>query len=342
MGESRARWAGVLALLVLGVGCPGQEPRADDPLADLSFRALTFNAGTTTLLPHGDDADGYDDGMAEIASDLYSNNLAWNPAEAALAAFLAEEQPEVALFQELFFDPWCLEIEVGPALDFVCQQYAADRPLQIERLLGDDYQVACAVGHPDNCVGVLRSFGELRECPADGACLDGLDGLAPPSGCTSGARVGAVVVDLPDGRAFTLVDVHASAGLSGDDMDCRVEHFVQVFEDRGDGEPAASGAVNLVAGDINTDPFTLAAADPSAAYWAAAVGGDEPFGYLSSSADGGQPTHVTGLRIDQVVSDGLTGECEAVGVPGEADELLDAVYWDHAPLLCDVTLPGGV
>jgi hypothetical protein len=341
-GWGRIRRAGPFVLLAgLTTGCPTEEPAGDPPLADLSFRALTFNAGTTTLLPHGDDSDGYDDGLAEIASDLYSNNLSWNPAEAALAVFLTDERPEVALFQELFFDPWCQEIEVDPALDFVCQQYAADRPLQIERLLGDDYQVACAVGHPDNCVGVLRSFGELRGCPAEGACLDGLDGLAPPSGCTSGARVGSVAVDLPDGRAFTLVDVHASAGLSGDDMDCRVEQFVQVFEDRGDGAPAASGAVNLVAGDINTDPFTLAAADPSAAYWAEAVGEGAPFDYLSSSDGDGPATHVTGLRIDQVVTDGLTGDCEVVGDPGGADELLDAVYWDHAPVLCDVTLPAG-
>ncbi len=327
------------ALLVL-CGCPTEDPPdGDDPLEALTFRALTFNAGTTTHLPHGDAEDGYTDEDAAIAADQYSNNLSWNPAEAGLAAFLADEQPEVAIFQELFFDPWCEEIEVDPDLDFVCQEYAADGPLQIERLLGDDYQVACAVGHPDNCVGVLRSFATLRGCPAEGACLEGLEGLAPPDGCTSGARVGGVVLDLPDGRAFTVVDIHASAGLSEDDMACRVAQFFQLFEDRGDGEPVASGEINLVAGDINTDPFALAAADPSAEYWTGFVGEGLPFGYLSSSGDEGPATHVTGLRIDQVISDGLSGECEVVGTGGAPGPLLDAVYWDHTPVLCQVTLP---
>jgi len=302
---------------------------------------MTFNAGTTTHLPHGDPEDGYTDEMAEAASDLYSNNLSWTPAEEGLAAFLADEQPEIAIFQELFFDPWCEEIEVDPDLDFVCQDYAADRPLQIERLLGEAYQVACATGHPDNCVGVLRSFGDLRGCPDEGLCLEGLDGMAPPSGCTAGARVGGVPLDLPDGRTITVVDVHASAGLSEDDMMCRVEQFTQVFEDRGDGAPAASGAVNLVAGDINTDPFVLADADPSAAYWAGFVGEGKPFGYLSARDEEGPPTHVTGLRIDQVIADGLTGDCEVIGSGGAPGPLLDAVYWDHAPVLCEAALPAG-
>lgn len=334
----RVPWAFPLVLW-FSVGCPTDgPPDVEEPLPAVPFRTMTFNAGTTTHLPHGDGSDGYTDELAEIAADLYSNNLSWNPAEERLAVFLAEERPEVAIFQELFFDPWCEEIEVDPALDFVCQGYVADRSLQIERLLGTDYQIACAIGHPDNCVGVLRSFASLRGCPDDGAWLEGLDGLPPPSGCTGGARVGGVALDLPDGRTFTVVDVHASAGLSQEDMDCRVDQFTQVFEDRGDGSPAASGPLNLVAGDINTDPFVLAEADPSAAYWAAFTGEGLPFGYLSSSDEDGPATHVTGLRIDQVISDGLTGDCQVVGEGGAPGPLLDAVYWDHAPVLCQVTL----
>ena len=201
--------------------------------------------------------------------------------------------------------------------------------------------MACAPGHPDNCVGVLRTFGALRGCPGEGPCLEGLDGLPPPSGCTSGARVGGVPVDLEDGRSITVVVVHASAGLSQDDMDCRVEQFAQVFEDRGDGSPAASGEVNLVAGDINTDPFVLVDADPSAAYWAGFVGEGRPFDYLSARDEDGPATHVTGLRIDHVIAEGLTGDCEVIGEGGAPGPLLDAVYWDHAPVLCDATLPSG-
>ncbi|MCB1127659.1 MAG: hypothetical protein KDM81_14290 [Verrucomicrobiae bacterium] len=159
---------GVVVLLWALLDATPSRASARGPTFGRPFRVLTFNAGTTTGLPHdlGPD-DGYSQHDAEIADALYENSLSWNPAERALTRFLAETRPDIAFFQELYFDPWCETISVDPALDFVCEDYTPERPLQIERLLGGDYQVACADGQEDNCAGSgATSAGSVndRQC----------------------------------------------------------------------------------------------------------------------------------------------------------------------------------
>ncbi|MCA9771011.1 MAG: hypothetical protein KC466_01300, partial [Myxococcales bacterium] len=186
---------GVVVLLWALLDATPSRASARGPTFGRPFRVLTFNAGTTTGLPHdlGPD-DGYSQHDAEIADALYENSLSWNPAERALTRFLAETRPDIAFFQELYFDPWCETISVDPALDFVCEDYTPERPLQIERLLGGDYQVACADGQEDNCAGVRRDFGRFVGCPGEGPCLGGLAGTGPPDGCSRGARVGSAEI----------------------------------------------------------------------------------------------------------------------------------------------------
>ena len=266
------------------VGPPGDATAtdaADAPPLPLVFTVVSFNAGTTDKLQHDRDeeageGDGYTSAHAARNATLYSNNLAWRPAEEALTRWMAETRPEVVLFQELFHDPWCEDITPDPAFDFICDSDQPDGPRQVERLLGPDYDVACAPGHPDNCVGVLRSFGRIQGCPEDGPCNTSLDGLPPPSGCTKGARVATAIIELPDGRRLHAVDVHTIAGISDEDMACRAEQFTQVFVDRGDGKPATFGTINLVAGDMNMDPFLWAGLDPSADIWNDHVGEGNP------------------------------------------------------------------
>jgi hypothetical protein len=339
--RSRAH-SGVLAaaaLLVL-VGCCGNAGQAP-PDEGLRFSALTFNVGTSTGLRHDvDTTDGYTSAEAKIADALYENSLAWNPAEAALTAFLAAKRPDIAGFQELYYDPWCEDIDVDPALDFVCRDYSAARPLQIRRLLGPDYHIACMREQRDNCLGVRTSLGRIRGCDASAGdvCFDALAGLPPPSGCSSRPRVGSLVVELAGGRGdLTVVLVHGTSGIGKDDMACRAEQMRQVFVDRGDGRPAAAGDLVLVLGDLNTDPFKLAGVDASADTWNEHVGDGKPFHYISSADPKAPPTYAGLFRIDHIVARGpLSGQCVVPGQTAGEAAVLDVTYWDHLPLLCEV------
>jgi hypothetical protein len=327
-------------------GSPDAGSSSDDPPpppGPLSFRVMTMNIGTTEGLQHDQPPDdGYSQEMAEEADRYYGNGLSWNPAEDALTKFLAKTKPEIVVFQEGFFDEWCVGIPDN-GYDFVCQGYSKDRPLQVERLLGPDYQVACADGQEDNCAGVLSSFATMKGCAPGEPCMGGLEGEGPPDGCSNGARIGRVELELADGRDMTLVNVHGTSGFKLEDMLCRVSQFEQIFEDRGDGQPAANGAVNLVMGDLNTDPFLAGSFEPSASYWKDWVGeaGDsKPFHYLSSSDNDGPATYTGDTRIDHIVSDVLSSAgCFVAGSSSGIDPVIDATYWDHKPVVCDVTLP---
>ena len=303
------------------------------------FTAMTMNIGTTTGLDHdADTEDGYTSAEAEIADAAYENSLSWNPAEQALTAFLALHQPDVATFQEGFYDGWCEDIDIDTGLDFVCRDFDPDGPLQIERVAGAGYQAVCAPGQPDNCAIVHEDFGRFVGCDQD-VCLEGLEGQSPPSGCSRGARIGAVTIAIVGGGELRLVNLHGTSGFSSADMDCRVEQVEQVFVDAGDGEPAARGSHALVMGDLNTDPWLAAESDPSAARWNDFVGEGRDFTYLSSSDEDGEPTYAGLFRIDHVVGNGVSGSCV---VPGETEgvaAVLDTVYWDHRPVLCEASLP---
>ncbi len=330
-------WPALLLSSLLGATACG--PRAPAPLAPLDFTALTFNAGTTPGLDHDrgeatGEGDGYTQAMADIADAYYENSLSWNPAEAALTAFLAEKRPAIAAFQEIFHDPWCEEIPAHPDLDFVCKDYTPDRPWQIQRLLGEGYTYLCAVGQPDNCAGVRTDFGTVRGCAPGTLCPEGLQGHPPPDGCSRGARMSKAVVDRADGRTLTLVVVHGTSGFSEEDMACRRAQFEQVFVDAGDGRPLADGEVNLILGDFNTDPIRMAG-DPSADFVADHVGPGRRFHFVSPAGREAPATYAGIATIDYLISDRLEGSCIVPGV-GEEPPVMDAIYWDHLPVLCQL------
>jgi len=247
-------------------------------------------------------------------------------------------RPVVAVFQENYYDPWCEEIPVDPELDFVCKDYSPERPTQLERIFGPEYQVACSQDHPDNCGVVRRDFGTFAGCYDEPFCLDGFFGMAPPSGCTSRARVWSIVINRANGVDWTLVNVHASSGFESDVRACRADQFRQIFEDRGDGQPLANGDVNLVMGDINTDPFLAPIIDQSARVWNQYVGDGLPFDYLSADRACIDPNYALILHVDHVVSDMLTGSCVVPGVTDGVPPVMDAIYWDHKPVVCQVAL----
>lgn len=317
---------------------------ADGVPAPLTFSLMTVNTGTTTFLNHDQDeergpGDGYTSAHAEVVSESYSNNLAWIPAETALSDFIQKNKVDVVGFQELYYDPWCRDVQVSPGMDLICEQWKEGGSIQINRILGEDYHIVCASEHLDNCVGIRKSFAapspsSLVPC----ADVEG-DDPGPADGCYIGGRTGAVKIDLPDGRTLTVVNLHTFSGATDDTMQRRRDQFKQAFEDKGDGSPWASDVVNVILGDMNMDPFYWADFDLSAAYWNSRVGEGKLFHYISSGPEGGEATASMSFRIDHIISDRITGTCVVPGRTPGVEGVLGESFWDHRPILCQVSLP---
>lgn len=325
---------GLLALVA--TGCGDDDAGAGVP-ADLSLVAVTFNVGTTEGLPH--DAppdDGYGADEAALADAHYGNGLAWPPAIDAVRAWLAANDVDLVAFQEVFHSPDCAEVPADARTGFVCETWSPGDPTVVETVTGMGYQVACHRGRPDKCVAVHERLGRFRGC--DGAyCEDGLDG-PDLEGCGQGARAARAVVELVDGGALTVVSVHGRSGLSAEDQACRISQAEWILGDVGAGAPAADGEVNLVLGDLNTDPGRGAGLDASAERWSALVGDGRGFAWLTDVDPASTPTYAGAFSIDHVVSDRLAGDCVAVGVDPGTAPVLDAPYFDHVPIRCALAL----
>lgn len=314
------------------------QPDASSPDAGLlTFVAVTFNSGTSESMNH--DAppdDGYTSAHAKLSDQYYGDGLAWTKAVDATKAFFALVDPDVVVFQEIFYSGDCATIPLSAQKDFVCETWKPGDPTVAQAVLGTGWQVMCNPGKSDKCAAVNKRFGTFRGCSTD-FCLEGMDGFTVKD-CGSGARIGRALIDLVGGGTLTLVNVHGSSGLTGDDMDCREKQFEQVFVDLGDGKPGASGTRNLVMGDLNTDPGRVALLDKSAKRWNDFVGPNKKFHFISDVGPQATPTYSGLFNIDHVVSDVGTGSCWSAGVNGKPP-VIQATYFDHKPLVCTVTLP---
>lgn len=313
-GTIACAFLGWLPLLLLAAGCEAVE----EPL---SFRAVTFNTGTSEGMGHDEGPDdGYGEEQAVVSDEWYGNGLAWEDVVRDTIAFFSEVEADVVGFQEIFYSGECADIPAEARAGFVCEGWQPGDPTVAQVILGQGWQVACHEGKSDKCLAVRRSFGSFAGCDDD-LCLDGLDG-GEVEGCGSGSRVGRGVVELAAGGELTLVNVHGSSGLSGEDKACRAEQFALAFEELADGDR------NLVLGDFNTDPGRWAGIDESAAYLAA-VAEDSPWRFLTDVGDDAEPTYGGLANIDHVLSDSFTGSC-AAGVVSEIK------YFDHLPQVCEV------
>lgn len=311
-------------------GVPGGSTGDPGPL---SMTVVTFNTGTTLDLDHGSDGDGYGNNEADLSDQYYGDGLAWQANVDQTAAFFAALQPDVVVFQEIFYSGDCPKIPPSAYPGFVCETWQPGDPTVVELVMGSDYQIACNLGRPDKCTAVRKEFGTIVGCDQD-LCLDGLDGV-PIDGCGGGSRVGRALIELPDGQQFTLATVHGTSGLLPDDWNCREAQVEQIFQDF-DGEPAANGRRNLVMGDLNTDPYR-AVIDPSADRWLDFVGDGEDFWFISEAGLTATPTYQGLFNIDHVISDHFVGTCEVPGVTPGVPPVLNSVYFDHHPIVCTVT-----
>jgi hypothetical protein len=314
--------------------------RLATPAPARTFTAVTFNTGTSGTVDPQAPPGGYGTAQAELEDLWYGNGLAWMPSVEAAKAWLAATDPDVVTFQEIFPPGDCAAIPEEAKAGFFCEGWTDGMPIVAQAILGPEYQVMCHWQKPDKCAGVHRRFGRFRGCDGD-LCMEGMAG-ATVDGCGKGTRIGRGVIDLWDGGgSVTLVNVHGSSGIAAEDQQCRVKQVEQVFVDLGlgDGQPAANGAVNLVMGDFNVDPYRMADADSSAARLLDFAGEGRPFRFLTDEGPEATPTYAGFFTIDHVISDALTGTCWTAGVSEGHPPVTGIVYFDHHPAACTLSMP---
>jgi endonuclease/exonuclease/phosphatase family metal-dependent hydrolase len=207
----------------------------------------------------------------------------------------------------------------------------------VQLVLGDAYQVACNLGKPDKCAAVHRDFGSFEGCDDD-LCLDGLDG-ANLEGCGGGARVGrgrVLISAARGGGTLNVIHIHGTSGILPADQECRVRQIDQIFVDGGDGLPLADGERNVIMGDFNTDPGRQSGFDASAERWLEVTGDAAGFTFVTEAGSEAMPTYANLVNIDHVVADAWTGGCVHPGLSATTSPVVDYVYFDHVPALCDL------
>lgn len=333
--EASMRW------LLAGLGASLSMACESSPEAVLvapTITVVSFNSGTTEGLGHdGVPDDGYGSEEAALSDMYYGDGLAWQAAIDDTRTFFAALDPDIVVFQEIFFSGECETVPEPARAGFVCETWRAGDPTVAQLVLGEGWQVACHLGKPDKCAAVNRRLGTFVGCDAD-LCLDGLDG-GVVADCGGGSRIGRGVIELASGGTLTLVNVHGSSGIEQADRDCRVKQFEQVFDDLGDGAPAANGDRNLIMGDLNTDPGRLTDFDESAVLFADRVSGGERFHFISDVGPDATPSYAALFNIDHVVSDALDGSCVYPGVTEGQAPVTDMVYFDHKPVVCQIDVP---
>lgn len=304
-------------------------PAATPPL---TFTAATFNTGTSEMQLWTPDS-GYGPEQARLSDLHYGDGLAWLRTVEDARRFLAETQPDLIGFQEIFHSPDCVNVPATARAGWVCETWKPGDPTVAQVVLGSGYQVGCNLEKPDKCLGVKRSFGSLRGCSAD-HCLDALAG-SRVQGCGSGSRVGRGVIDLVDGGTLTVVHVHGTSGVSVDDQHCRRQQVEQIFVDFGLGDgPAANGARNVILGDFNTDPARFIPGDVSAVRWRDFTGSTRPFHFITAMSPDAPGSYGGILNIDHVVADRFTGSCWIAGVTEGHPRVTPITYFDHLPHVC--------
>jgi hypothetical protein len=319
-----------MALLVSGCS---SDP--DVPPEEPSIKIVTFNTGTTEGR-NGQNNAGYGEEQGALSDMYYGNGLAWQAAVDDTRLFFERIDADIVAFQEIFFSDDCPSVPAEARAGFVCESWQAGDPTVAQVVLGEGWQVVCHLGKPDKCLAVNRRLGTFRGCDED-LCLDGLDGAAVPD-CGGGSRIGRGVIDLDNGGVLTVTSIHGTSGIEPPDRECRVEQFKQVFEDLGDGEPAANGERNVILGDLNTDPGRTMDFDESAQLFNTYVGAAERFHFITEVGPDVTPTY-TLFNIDHVISDALTGNCVHPGVAEGEPPVTDIAFFDHKPAVCKVDVP---
>jgi endonuclease/exonuclease/phosphatase family metal-dependent hydrolase len=314
--------------------CRGDDEQTADPAVTKgkSFVVMTFNTGTTLRLRHDEPPDdGYGSAEAKLSDAFYGNGLAWRSAVEAVQRLVRKVDPDIVAFQEMFYTDDCSEVPQAARAGFICESWTSEHPTVARTVLGADYQIAYHPGKPNKCLAVHRRFGTIRGYRE--AVMNWLEGV-PLEGCGSGARVARAVVDRVNGKALTVVTIHGTSGMSGDDQNCRVRQVERIFVDFGDGAPGVNGEQNLILGDFNTDPGIATSIDKSAARWNDFVGEGKSFHFISKVGASAPKAYQRFADIDHVVSDVFHGTCHYPGVDEGSAPVFAGTYFDHVPVVC--------
>lgn len=306
------------------VAAPKGSPRFD------ALRVVTLNAGSGKSV---ENVQGYNAGFgaaqAETADRWYGNGLAWPAVMHDVQTFLRAVDADIVALQEVFYSAQCGDIPYAARQGFVCEGWQPGDPTVAQRLLGEDYQLACHPGKPDKCLGVHRRLGAIDGC-SDAFCPAGLEGL-DDDGCGSGNRVAAATVQLAGGGSLRVVHLHGTSGLSPADAGCRLGQVEAVFADG-----AAAAEFGLVLGDFNTDPGRVAWLDPAARLLRRFTRPPRDYRFMTAIGLFARPTFLSFLNIDHVLAAGMHGECRAAGRTPGLPPVSEIVYLDHTAVVCDL------
>ena len=284
-------------------------------------------------------------GTALLSCDPYVFKLCDVASEAAIAAAIAELDPDVIALQEVLPDTVCDAIDAAGGEQNAARSCHADaraaEASQLRRLLPRDaWDVACDDRNGFECVaarvGRATLAGPYQTAPS----------VADVDSCDDGFSVGRIDVVVGE-RLVRIVNGHPQSTKDT----CRKAQVGQIFDtlavdddtDDGDNVDAI-----IVSGDMNLDPFSLGLDedDASVPVWSAHVGeeGDGlPFVYASGPAEHAPAFPTTNtfipLTLDHVAVHGASGGCVTLGgAEGSARLDGDAGSMDHRALDCALTI----
>jgi secernin len=316
--RSAATVAACSVLLSCLLACAG----APDAPGEVPFTLLSANVGTM-----------------QLDCEHYAYNLCEADIEDEAAASIAALSPDIVVLQEVTTEAQCAAIEEQDPSRVCHPSRTAEVPAQIDRLLGRDYDVRCDARAGFECYGVRADAGLFLD--------DEVSTPALPDGCDPNFSVSAIDVRLlageGDGVELRLLNGHPASGWA---YACRAAGVRLLFE-----VLASDEHINLVAGDMNLDPWQHA--DESVRAWDEHVAfdneiapeGDGPrFRYHSGVVEASPPipsivTPLGELVLDHVVSDGASGGCVTLDGREGAPRLVQSLDMDHRALFCELAVP---
>lgn len=307
------------------MSAPEGSPRFD------ALRVVTLNAGSGKSVDRLRDANaGYGPAQAEMSDRWYGNGLAWPAVIRDVRAFLDKADADIVGLQEVFYSGHCPDIPPSAREGFVCATWEPGEATVAQRILGDDYQVACHPGKPDKCLAVHRRLGRIEGC-AEAFCLRGLEGL-DDDGCGSGNRVAATTVQLVGGGSLRVVHMHGTSGVTRADTRCRLGQIEAIA-----GEGGAAPEFGVILGDFNTDPGRVTWLDPAARALRRFARPPGSYRFMTQVGFFVRPTFLSFLNIDHILAAGMSGACWYAGRTPETSPVSELVYLDHTAVVCDLS-----
>jgi hypothetical protein len=253
------------------------------------------------------------------------------------------EAPDIVLLQEVLSPTHCADFE-ETSPDRTCFNWQ-DRPAPVQRLLGDDYTIACDANEHVECIGVRKDFGSIDslapgEFGLDSAATESLPGNpcsylkgdcnGRHDDCDAESSISTVLVTT-EKRKIRIVHAHPTA-IGEKCLEKQVKQSFALVDDL----PA------VVGGDWNFDPTRYTDAIP-ASIWNDWIGKGRRF-HSHDMRRGECRLERTSVgqdaSLDRVATDFAEGRCRVLQDPrldeGFDFDALDGQRIDHFAVFCDL------